>query len=39
MIKYTAPEMEVVAIDTEDIILASTGNDGNGEGGLPDDNF
>ena len=32
MVKYTAPEMEVVAVDTEDIILASTTNkDPNGE--------
>ena len=35
--KYIAPEMEMMTIDTEDIILASNqgGNGGNG-GGLGD---
>lgn len=31
MIKYTNPEMEVIAVDTEDIILASGGNKGEFE--------
>lgn len=32
MIKYSAPEMEIVLVDTEDIILASTDE-------LPDDEW
>lgn len=28
MVKYTAPEMEVVLVETADIILASKGNTG-----------
>ena len=31
MIKYTNPEMEVIVVDTEDIILAS-GNNNNDNG-------
>ena len=31
--KYTAPEMELVAIETEDVILSS------GMGELPEDEF
>lgn len=38
MIKYSAPEMEIVVVETEDVILVSNDNP-NGEGGLPDDNF
>lgn len=34
--KYTAPEMEMVAIETEDVILASGGT---GKGELPEDEF
>ena len=34
--KYTAPEMEMVAIETEDVILTS-GTSGKGE--LPEDEF
>ena len=33
MIKYTNPEMEVIVVDTEDIILAS----GNDMGEFPDE--
>lgn len=38
MIKYSTPEMEIVAIDTEDVILASTGTEGPGNE-MPDDEW
>ena len=41
MIKYTAPEMDVVIVETEDVILASGSvqePDPNAPGVLPEDN-
>lgn len=43
MIKYSAPEMDVIVVETEDVILASGGTtppavDPNNPGVLPEDN-
>lgn len=37
MIKYTNPEMEVIVVDTEDIILASGGSEGGNKGEFEDE--
>ena len=41
MIKYSTPEMEIIVVDTEDIVLASTTEteDPTKPPELPDDNF
>lgn len=39
MIKYSTPEMDVIVVETEDVILASKQGGGNSDTELGDDEF